>query len=122
MGNKNSHEIKMNIEVKELPLIKDLFKLLEDNFKDLPKNVQDGLRNLQNPLNEDLTPYDFQKEIGNIDGYISQSIDEKYLIVSVNIGLKRIKYILKGESQLAEKEMKLDTFWIKKGDTIIWEW
>jgi len=115
-------EIKMSISIKDTKCFETLLKLLEDNFKDLPKIVQDGLKVISDPLNKELTPADFQKLTKNIEGEYSDSIDEKILITKVNIALKTITYIKRFELIDKEREMILEHFWVKKGDTIIWEW
>jgi len=41
-----SSDLKLEISVKEIPIFKELVKVLTDNFKELPKVVQDKIKEL----------------------------------------------------------------------------
>lgn len=113
-------EAKIELEVKDIEPVKSLLKLLEDNFKDLPKAVQDGLREINEPeiKIEWLTPTDFLLALRKSVGDISHSYTEGTEITRISISSKKIEVLGVPENKIID----LEHFWIKKGDTIIWEW
>lgn len=112
-------KLKINIELKDIDLVKNLVELLELHFDNLPIELQNQLKEIEQTGINDFTADDFNKMFTNID---YEKIECTYpRVLSINKILKKV-IIFNGYSDNGEEILYPEHFYLKYDGKAIIEW
>lgn len=117
----------IKIELSNIEDFKNLVLLLEKHFQDLPQELKDSIEDIEENGLSDLDSSDFSIATMHLEknSKVTSSLSDDIYVIRINKVLKRVYYLEKdknGNIIFDEKHKELDSFWIKKGDSVIWEW
>jgi len=109
----------LNIELKDIDLVKNLVELLQTKFSELPKEIQESLMLIENIGLSDIDADKFREMFGDFDNDDYSTSFHTKNIISINILLRKVVYTENGIIKYTEHP---DFFWIKLKDKIVVEW
>jgi len=115
-------EIKIDINVKDIGLVKNLTELLEKHFEDLPVELQESLKELSEKGIKDFTADTLKEMFSELEfKKVDTSIKNVY---KVNKLLKKVVCFKSGEHEEGDEFVTLypETFYLKYDGKTIIEW
>lgn len=109
------NDLKIDIEIKDIALVKNLVELLEKYINDLPKELKTSLYEISGTGINDFTADDLHNMYADFDGSKYQCSENK--VISVNQILKKVVVYDNGEKTLYPVN-----FYLKYDDKAIIEW
>lgn len=109
---------KIDVNVKDIDLFKNLVELLEKHNDDLPTELQESLKSISKNGIKDFTSDDFYKMFPDADYALVETSFKSTNIIGMNKILKRVEYFEDGEKLTEYPE----TFYLKYDSEIIIEW
>ncbi len=115
-------DLKINIELKDIDLVKNLVELLQTKFSELPKEIQESLILIESVGLSDIDADKFREMFGDFDNDDYSTSFHTEDIISINILLRKVVYAQNTEKGIIEYTERPDFFWIKLKDKIVVEW
>ncbi len=115
-------DLKINIELKDIDLVKNLIELLQTKFYELPKEIQESIMQIENTGLNDIDADKLREMFGEYDKEDYSTSFHTKDIINVNILLRKVEYVQNTEDGIKKYIERPDFFWIKLKDRIVIEW
>lgn len=114
-------DLKINIELKDIDLIKNLVELLQTKFSELPKEIQESLMLIEESGINDIDADKFIETYGYDVDYKNNFHSQQ--IISVNKILKKVCYVERDENNnILQKVEYPEHFKEWVNDKLVTEW